>query len=909
MNPYDPTLAGLEEYLKDFAADDMSITAVKAIKKLELFKEGGFKTFEKWAKANWERFGLVHVQRLIVLRRLEAKLVDNAGATPASLQLLRTINTENLFLEAGCKSFQEYCAKHEKRFGMKRIFKTLHHEERSSDVSQPTGVPMKKRQPAVPTTKSESNAQLGAPASKKIRYVLHNLIPPDLRHQGQVLAEQSGLPPVPVPTDNIAAGVKYVIKQDMQERPWEWDEDTVLEVSTDVSGLCQSEDVARDYLAHAKKRARLNAEHSRARHLYRYKLGLVLKNVPEQRGGDRVSEQARAGDQSSKFATLLPGERVIYDEYDKHERKRLRALALIPLSIYVAKLNLALGQNKALPDSALNNLAAKFKGKHRNRIIHNKAEEARREIKAAAAEGRYRDWVNFHCCRFQELHTKTNIPPLDLILTDPPWDREGVEANTFYELGKFADAHLKPNAPLVMMVGHCFLPQIIEQVQKAGWWLRWVMSVYYQGENHLGAPHYVNSCWKPVLVWQRKTEMEAKAEFRPLDGRDVIDAGRKLRDEDYLHDWHQEPQTFARLLRKFAEPNWVVADLCAGWATTAIACMTYMDKDGNHAPMRFIGCEMLPDRYQEGDDLAVLQWQVIHGGRAKAGSRPKELPLSVQPKAKQSGTQTAPVTGPEAKHGNLPVKTSKSTGEPKKSGNMYDDAKTWSPFQGCEFDCAYCEPSFKRTDKRQKQNCMSCYDYKPHPHPERLKVGEIPNSKIVFVCGHSDIAFIPQDYMRKIIDVIAERSALHPEQIFYLQSKKPSSLTQYLPLLPKSCIAVTTLETNRDAGYKEICPHAPVPSERFKQFLELDTARKVVTIEPVFDFDVEDFADMILQIKPEYVWLGYDSKPNFKRRVRHLEPSAEKMQAFVEILVKHGVEIRGKDLRGLELAGVKPKQA
>lgn len=70
---------------------------------------------------------------------------------------------------------------------------------------------------------------------------------------------------------------------------------------------------------------------------------------------------------------------------------------------------------------------------------------------------------------------------------------------------------------------------------------------------------------------------------------------------------------------------------------------------------------------------------------------------------------------------------------------MYAAVKTWNPFRGCEFDCSYCGPSFQRQAKRQKQNCMQCYEDAPHEHPDRLM--KIPGADIVFVCGNADISF------------------------------------------------------------------------------------------------------------------------------------------------------------------------
>ena len=108
---------------------------------------------------------------------------------------------------------------------------------------------------------------------------------------------------------------------------------------------------------------------------------------------------------------------------------------------------------------------------------------------------------------------------------------------------------------------------------------------------------------------------------------------------------------------------------------------------------------------------------------------------------------------------------------------------------------------------------------------------------------------------------------------------------------------LTTLETNRDQGYRKVSK-APRPSVRYEQFKALDYPRKVVTIEPVMDFDLRTFVAWIRSIRPEYVWVGYNSKPE---SVTLPEPSEDKLQAFVNRLLDAKIEVRGKTLRGVDL--------
>lgn len=227
--------------------------------------------------------------------------------------------------------------------------------------------------------------------------------------------------------------------------------------------------------------------------------------------------------------------------------------------------------------------------------------------------------------------------------------------------------------------------------------------------------------------------------------------------------------------------------------------------------------------------------------------------------------------------------------------NMYDATATWNPFKGCEFACTYCVPTFQRQAKRQKQNCLECYQYTPHCHEERLP--KIPSAEIVFVCGNADISFCEPAFTRRLIEAVRQHSTRRPGKTFYFQSKRPEYFQEFLAELPASAVLLTTLETNRDHRYDQVSK-APPPSERYRQFLQLDYPRKVVTIEPILDFDLRTFVEWIRRLKPEYVWLGYNSRPE---SVTLPEPESAKLAAFMGRLAGHGIKIKGKTLRGLEV--------
>jgi len=231
---------------------------------------------------------------------------------------------------------------------------------------------------------------------------------------------------------------------------------------------------------------------------------------------------------------------------------------------------------------------------------------------------------------------------------------------------------------------------------------------------------------------------------------------------------------------------------------------------------------------------------------------------------------------------------------------MYSETKTWNPFVGCHHQCIYCIVSFQRQLKRwAKKNCLRCYNYVPHYHPERLN--HIPSSKIVFVCGDGDIAFCDSDFLEAIVWAINVHNRRCPNKTYYFQSKDWMSADRVMPFLEKhgvkNAIILETLETNIDASYHWISL-APKPTVRHKTFKEINYPRKVVTIEPILDFDLNPFFRMITDAEPEYVWIGYNSKPN----LIHLpEPSLEKTATLIKLLKASGIQVKGKNLRGIKV--------
>ena len=192
-----------------------------------------------------------------------------------------------------------------------------------------------------------------------------------------------------------------------------------------------------------------------------------------------------------------------------------------------------------------------------------------------------------------------------------------------------------------------------------------------------------------------------------------------------------------------------------------------------------------------------------------------------------------------------------------KKTNMYNlSVKQWNPFVGCKHNCIYCKSSFQRQLKRWAKgqgDCPECASFKPHYEKHRTRLNQkLPKTKymqFIFTCSSGDVAYCPIDYLEEII----ARIRSEPDKTFLIQSKDPKTFNRVI--FPKNVILGTTLETNRDKLCEGISK-APKPSRRYKDFLEVKHQPKMVTIEPVMDFDLNVMIDWVENINPCMVWLG-----------------------------------------------------
>ena len=155
----------------------------------------------------------------------------------------------------------------------------------------------------------------------------------------------------------------------------------------------------------------------------------------------------------------------------------------------------------------------------------------------------------------------------------------------------------------------------------------------------------------------------------------------------------------------------------------------------------------------------------------------------------------------------------------------------------------------------------------------RNRLGE---NRVIFVCHTGDLFAnnVPAEWIERVL----ARCCEFPKNRYLFQSKNPARIIEFADKLPKDVFIGTTIETNRTEYYES---KAPSYTDRAKALGELSKMRfeTMVTVEPIFDFDLDELVEIIMIADPKWVNIGADSKGHDLP-----EPSKEQIKELVSTL-------------------------
>ena len=207
----------------------------------------------------------------------------------------------------------------------------------------------------------------------------------------------------------------------------------------------------------------------------------------------------------------------------------------------------------------------------------------------------------------------------------------------------------------------------------------------------------------------------------------------------------------------------------------------------------------------------------------------------------------------------------------KSKGNMFEwITHTWNPIKGkCSHDCSYC---YMKHWGEQKPIRLSENEFKTN-------LGE---DNFIFVGSSTDIFAqnVPKEWIERVLYKCSKN-----KNRYLFQTKNPARISHFngafTNLLVKNMrqvIVGTTIESNR--YYKEFMRNSPKPSKR-AEVMSRFLYPKIITIEPIIDFDLDIFSSMLKNINPEWISIGADSQNS-----NLPEPSEDKIKNLILELEK-----------------------
>ena len=180
---------------------------------------------------------------------------------------------------------------------------------------------------------------------------------------------------------------------------------------------------------------------------------------------------------------------------------------------------------------------------------------------------------------------------------------------------------------------------------------------------------------------------------------------------------------------------------------------------------------------------------------------------------------------------------------------------------------------------------------KYHTYIERLYLderelkGTCPAKLFIFIGSNTDVfaAEMPSAWINKVLDFCVDVTSNQKDDEktrFLLQTKNPARVLEFInhPLLKNGqAVVCTTLETNRH--YPDIMNNAPLIKDRAKAMAAIADygVKTYVTIEPIMDFDLDEFIGLLKMCKPEQVNIGAESQ----HFVQIPQPSEDKLTSLI----------------------------
>jgi hypothetical protein len=175
---------------------------------------------------------------------------------------------------------------------------------------------------------------------------------------------------------------------------------------------------------------------------------------------------------------------------------------------------------------------------------------------------------------FREYAKQIPDESIELIFTDPPYDRESIPL--FADLAQIAARVLRPGGSLIAYCGQIQLPHVLSgMAEHLRYW--WVNACVHSGKHNQMDKYGIKNGWKPMVWFVKGTRGDVQTFVE-----DTVTGA----EEKSHHAWQQAESEAAYYIERLCSPSGIVWEPFGGGGTTLAACESLGRK--------WIACEINP---------------------------------------------------------------------------------------------------------------------------------------------------------------------------------------------------------------------------------------------------------------------------------------------------------------------------